>query len=738
MNTTERRKAYGLLPLLAALIAVAVLLLPQQAHASSHDITGFSATAGSANNATLRWTAPSRSGITVTRYEIYWTPSSARDWYQEFDPGGRLTHGSVAKQAFVYPLRGSAWLGGSATSYTVTGLNGGMDYDFMIQAWGSGFDDIANGMVIDQNGDRGVYHFAEDVSIAGPPHPFSSIDITVDRSHRYPGFTETKAEWWLPHSTEIGTSLTKAQLQYKRGDHSNWITAANYTNYATGFSGFTTPVVYEIANSIIWDANLDPGRAYDFRVRAGNSDGWSNWTQASVTVPANFPTDVTVSSSGRLREGSGPATVTFTLDQPAHRELSPVEAYVVLGEDRVNVSIPTFAKGSRTATATITPINDNISNPCGSVAIKYLFPGELRTTVSFTIIDNDTSRNPCTGRIGDGTPSALTLERVGRVEGGQTPFVEVLAKLNRPAMDMRIVNVAVDGSSTATEDDDYLVGDSRLFIHRGDVNAKWTNDRGIHDWPTLIAITEDASNNETIMLRATSGSLTSNALTLNVGQLRRQAARQGSPDEAARPTAVTLALGDGNDAAAEKTVGEDAGDVTVTATLDAPAPHGGITLRLFPGPEDTATRDADYTMPEAITIPAGERSGSGTVRVTDDALDESDESANITAFAALLDGDLAGSADLTITDDDTAGVTISAASPLEVDEGGNATYTVALDSQPTADVTITASSSDNEAATVSPASHTFTSSSWNTAATFTSAACQTPTPTTSQWPSATV
>ncbi len=67
----------------------------------------------------------------------------------------------------------------------------------------------------------------------------------------------------------------------------------------------------------------------------------------------------------------------------------------------------------------------------------------------------------------------------------------------------------------------------------------------------------------------------------------------------------------------------------------------------------------------------------------------------------------------------TAGVSVSADSPLQVNEGGSNTYTVVLDSQPTADVTVTPSSDDPGAATVSPESHTFTPSGWNTAKTFT-------------------
>ena len=693
-----------------------MLLLPQQAHASSHDITGFSATAGSANNATLNWTAPSRSGITVERYEIYWTPSSMRDLYRAL--GNAPGNDQAAINGFVWPLRGSAWLGGSATSYTVTGLYGGIDYDFTIIAKGSGFDDTDAIGNPTQTGVEGTFKFSEDIAIAGPPHPFTDIRLTPDRSETHDG-VDVRVGWLLPPATKIGSSIKKAELQYKPSNSSNWTTQSGLSNYAATFPYPTRPSPAHFRHEfpII---NLDRGVRYDFRIRAGNDDGWSAYIQTSATLPTNFPTFVTVGSSDQLREGSGPATVTLTLDHPAHRELRAREAYVVLGDDRVNVTTPRFARGSRTATATITPINDNISNPCGSVAIKYLFSSGLRATVSFTIIDDDSTTNRCTGRIGDGTPSALTLERVELIQGDPWLRAYVLAKLNRPALDTRVVNVAVDGSSTATEgpydwngpNDFQVNGNRRLHIFRGNVNARYMDHRGTHDWPTEVIINEDASDHETIVLRATSGSLTSNTLTLRVGELRRQAALQGMDGGEAPPTAVTLTL----DAA---TVDEDVGDVTLTATLDAPAPEGGIGGFLFAGAEGTASEDIDFTMPLGIFIPGGQRSATATISITDDDWDEADEtvvlSAQFDIGTALLEDNIT----LTITDDDTAGLTIIAASPLAVAEGGSASYTVVLTSQPTADVTVSASSDDAGAATVSPASHTFTPSGWNTPLTFT-------------------
>ncbi|GBC61093.1 hypothetical protein DENIS_2053 [Desulfonema ishimotonii] len=74
----------------------------------------------------------------------------------------------------------------------------------------------------------------------------------------------------------------------------------------------------------------------------------------------------------------------------------------------------------------------------------------------------------------------------------------------------------------------------------------------------------------------------------------------------------------------------------------------------------------------------------------------------------------------TITDDDTAGITVTPTSGLVTDEGGGtATFTVVLDTEPTADVSINLYSDNTAEGTVSPASLTFTAANWDTAQTVT-------------------
>ncbi len=78
---------------------------------------------------------------------------------------------------------------------------------------------------------------------------------------------------------------------------------------------------------------------------------------------------------------------------------------------------------------------------------------------------------------------------------------------------------------------------------------------------------------------------------------------------------------------------------------------------------------------------------------------------------------------VTVTDDETAGVTVSA-STVTVTEGGSGTYTVKLNLQPTSDVVINVTRSGSADVTASPATLTFTPGNWNTAQTVTVAAAQ--------------
>lgn len=109
-----------------------------------------------------------------------------------------------------------------------------------------------------------------------------------------------------------------------------------------------------------------------------------------------------------------------------------------------------------------------------------------------------------------------------------------------------------------------------------------------------------------------------------------------------------------------------------------------------------------------------------TVIVTgrDDAIDDGDRSYTVQLQAASsadaqYNGQTAAPLALSNTDNDQAGVTVTAGSNQTTEAGGTATMTVVLQSQPTADVLIGVSSSNTAEARVSTASLIFTAANWN-------------------------
>ncbi len=113
-----------------------------------------------------------------------------------------------------------------------------------------------------------------------------------------------------------------------------------------------------------------------------------------------------------------------------------------------------------------------------------------------------------------------------------------------------------------------------------------------------------------------------------------------------------------------------------------------------------------------------------TVTGVDDDLDDGSIAYSVDMTAASADSAYNGiaisSVSLTNQDDDTAGITVAPTTGLVTTEaGGTDTFDVVLNSEPTANVSISVTSSDTSEGTVSPASLTFTPGNWDTAQTVT-------------------
>ena len=98
--------------------------------------------------------------------------------------------------------------------------------------------------------------------------------------------------------------------------------------------------------------------------------------------------------------------------------------------------------------------------------------------------------------------------------------------------------------------------------------------------------------------------------------------------------------------------------------------------------------------------------------------DGSDDSATLSHTGSGADyGSVTEDLPVTVTDDDTAAIVLSPTT-LRVTEGGSATYTVELATEPSGEVTVTVGgASGTDLTVVSGGSLTFTASTWNTAQT---------------------
>ncbi len=163
-------------------------------------------------------------------------------------------------------------------------------------------------------------------------------------------------------------------------------------------------------------------------------------------------------------------------------------------------------------------------------------------------------------------------------------------------------------------------------------------------------------------------------------------------------------------------------------TLSTASPQA-ITLN-YTVANGTATAPGDFNnTPGSITIPAGSTTGTITVPVVGDLIDESNETFSVTITVAPATGAAAGepaaatvargTAIGTIIDDDSANFIVTPTTLTTSENGTSATFTVSLTSQPTADVVIPITSGDTTEGTVSPSTLLFTASNFSSPRTVT-------------------
>ena len=343
-------------------------------------------------------------------------------------------------------------------------------------------------------------------------------------------------------------------------------------------------------------------------------------------------------------------------------------------------------ESSGTATLTITPVDDTMAEGDETAQVRGAADGlavdPMGATV--TIRDNDADPrevvltvSPATVGENDG-PTVITVS--GALEGG----------VSRSVPTPVIISVH---DVTAVVNEDYTATQVVLSIPAGTLSGTATL--------TLTPLNDNLHEGaEQVVVRAAGPEgFTAAGVRVTI------------TDDDDEPTMITLSLD--KDTVAE---GEGTQELAVTGTLQGSrrTVDTSVTLTVV---GKTAT-DADYfASPSELVIAAGDLAGTATIVLapTDDSIDEQDETLEVKG-AASEPQLLVSAKQVTIIDDDTAGVTVST-DALAVIEGGSNSYTVVLDTQPTGPVTVAVTVVDtaNNDVSVEPETLTFTAANWDTA-----------------------
>ena len=375
--------------------------------------------------------------------------------------------------------------------------------------------------------------------------------------------------------------------------------------------------------------------------------------------------------TARLNHPSSEATTVVVSAAPVH----PAVAGDVTLSPNTTLTIPAGDTASRGTAVTLTSVDNDTDAP------------NKQVTVSGTATNNyDIAGNPADAPLSitddEGPPVVtLTLSKTQIDESGGDNSATVTVELSHPSSEATTVTVTADPAEAVT------LSETSLTISAGATEGTVTvtavdNDIDAPDKPVTVKGEVKAED----YLLGTIAPATAPPLTIT------------DDDD---PPVVTLAVSPG-------AITENSGQSTVTATLDRPSSREIVV---------TVATASEYTLSAnpRLTFPADETTSPDVVTLTarDNEIDAEDATVSV-GGRPTPSGLTVHAANITIEDDDTRKVTVSPTTLTVIEDSPDPfTYTVVLESEPTAAVTVTverASGSDD--VSVSPSSLMFTTSNW--------------------------
>lgn len=505
-----------------------------------------------------------------------------------------------------------------------------------------------------------------------------------------------------PTTGEDGSSATftvQLQSQPTADVTIDYATSDASEGIATGVSLTFTPANWNAPQTITVngqdDQVADGNQPYHIAFAASGSAD-PNYVglvapQVPLTNVDNDTAGITVSAiSGDTTEAGVQATFTVVLNSEPTADVTVNFATDDASEGVTNITSLTFTPANYLSpqTVTVTGINDDVADGNQPYQIDFAATNSADpayaaiTPASVDVVNTD---NDSAGI----TVSAISADTTEA--GGQATFTIVLN--SEPTADVT-VNFGSDDVGEGTPDLTSITFNS----------ANWSVARTV----TLTGINDNiADGNQPYQIDFT-------------------ATTSADPAYAAiTPNSVDVINTDDDTAAINvSTISGDTTEAGGTASF-------GISLNSEPTSNVTVNFNSSNTTegtvnPTSVTFTPADWQVIQFVTVTgvDDAIADSSQPYRID-FTATTSGDPAyaaitpASINLSNLDNDSAGITVSAASGNTTEAGVTASFTVVLTSQPVANVTVNYNSNDLTEGTVSPASLTFTAANWNVAQTVT-------------------
>ena len=479
-----------------------------------------------------------------------------------------------------------------------------------------------------------------------------------------------------------------------------------------------TPSNWNTAQTVTVSAAQDSDKVYDNGsishavVAASSADAYDGAiivAVAVVVVDDDIPGLIMSKTSLRVAEG-GSATYTVKL-----AVLPTSNVVITVTSDKANVTLDTDAATSGNQNGlTFTPSNWNTAR---TVTVAVAQDADARSDaaiITHTVVaaasadEYDYGTSQMLAFIVENETAGVTVSASALTvaEGGSATYT---VKLTVPPVSNVVISVNKSGSSDVT------VSPATLTFTPSNWNtAQTVTVAAAHDADARHA--ETASISHFVL----SSSSSNEYVVATIDTVAVTVTDDDTYTVTVSPSTLTVAEG-GIGSYAVTLGAEPSYAVVIKLTsdnADVTAPsrwyQRGGRISVAPAGRPLTFTPSDWNTAQTVTVAAAQDADAlnetATIRHTVVAAESADEFATATIAAVAV----------TVTDDD-GGATVSK-SALTVDEGGNRTYTVALNGQPSSNVVISVTKRGSADVTATPATLTFTNSNWSTAQTVTVAA----------------